>query len=952
MALTPNVVAYGRASLTANDQFLTTQNLLQLDADAGRAFPNAHVAGTTLAVRATVSHREGTMDSFVAVAVVEDATDTNGAYASAADAPRTDLGVVSFQQLGRMSTIPQNALFNLDMGTKAGTLRVVIIFADSQANCRDRANVATGGTSTQYHIDADGYLARGGLATPTAIAGAWLMWAGRRARAQSIVSSIEPRQVYPNRPTLTATLAPATTGTQFINPKALKIALRDRTAQANVVKLLRPTPTTAGVATTPQYNVDTDFAPALAAHDLVVGVNDTLGDTSTPAAEKPGLATIPGATIDGLTSSQQAWLVFDTGGHGAGLDTDPAAPSGTITVRRQAAVEVGSRISIFKDSGATQPGASAYLTAANRTAGGPVETRFKRKSPTGSTQNAHPFLQAWVLDAAGTPIPGVSFVLAIRRTGSGATENQQTLASGSGASAGRLQWEYDIGTTDEAGNSFKKTSPDAPGSYKQKDVRVTGNAFAGVKEPIASAAQVFGANSEIQFQSMWTGDLSEANVDANGAPTGFANRTKSLGSGQLKFKVCSLINEGTGILADESAPNPRDAAGRSIDVSGAEALLGAKAIWNLTAGSIEDAATEIAAGNANHALDAPLGYSLGSGGDKGFEGKDTSGDARSLALYLAYADSRTQEQSFALTTDLTDVGFSADVGNYGYYRQVVQFVALDADLVIVAVADETLHPAGASPTVSVRTGKLLPDGTLVERKPDAPPVIYISRVVAPTQPLADVVIANMTAINPDAQGKSAHWRYTYASPQNGTYGVTVSCLISGSRPTGPGRTVFKVGVPDPDLELLCLATHSPGGAHARHVEAGDALHVVVFAKRRSTGALVDLDAEPEPPACALLRPGSAGGMEYWDGAAWKALPDQGPVASFALLPSQQHKTWALTFPASALLDPRDVIVVVYAKIAGVPYATQGAREVVGPLVNRHDAYAFDPIGFVTGLPTR
>lgn len=958
MVLNPSGVRHSRGRLRIKDAGSVVTTEISLGTNVGgtarASYPNGLLT-TDLApmiVAVTANAAGGFPEARVACAIVEDAVDPGGIYADANDNPRADLGVIAFTQLGPASGLSGGSTtWTMPIGTRFGTMRVVVIMADSAASCRSIANVDAGATA-QYHFDSDGNQARGSVATPALMD---LREAGHMGR-RAVVAGLDVdlgSQTYPARPTVTVNLdsAGGAGGASPINPKEVKLAVRYNVSASSGLPGTRPKGVlrrvpdlTAGLATA-QYNLDNSFAVSMNPLDLVVGHDASLGDAITPSGEKPDLLALPGITIFGLTTAQHSWVFIHSSGHAAGLTFEPASGN----VARLNAAQAGSGIGVRTTSAGGPVGVAAYASAAARDTQAPPETNFKRKSPTGSTLNAHPFLETWVVDALGNPVTAASFVLAIKRHPLGTTENQQTSVTGSGAAAGRLRWEYDVGTTDEAANQFKKTNPDPPDSRRHKDVLVTGNAFSGVNEPTTSASQVFGVNSEIHFGAMWTGDAVETTIDANGAPTGFAKRTKTLASGQLKHKLSSPINEATGQLVDLTAPVARDAASRAIDLAGAEALFGSKAIWNVTADVLELAAGEIAGGNADHALDAPLGYSSGSGGDNGFEGKDTSGDARSIAVYMAYADTRTQSQTFALSDDVTNVGFTADVGNYGYRRQLVQLVALDPDFVIVTTVDNPTAPAGASPTICVKTCKVLADGSLVERKPDAPPKVYISQIGNLGVPQSIVVSAPMTAINPDGEGKSANWQYTFQTPPNGSYGVTVSCLIAGGRPTGPGRAAFKVGVPDPDVQLAALLTHPPGGPHARHVEAGDVLHVLAFAHRRSTRQLVDLDTAP---SCALLRPGTSGGLDYWDGAAWRDLTTEGPATLFVLQAEGAAKTWSRAFAPSPLADARDVVVVLHGLVGGVDYSSREEREIVGGSINRHDAYAFDPHGFLLGLPTR
>lgn len=342
MAVDPLNVNYGRGNIQIRD---ATVNNATLAFSARNdvttpVYPEAHFDGTTITVYIRTHTTNGVYNPHACVALVEDSTDVAGDFYET-DLTTLRAGVVAFIDLGAHNSLTVGSSYSFTDISKAGTYRLVVIMGDSLNSCKRISNFTNGGAHGQYHFDSDNNVARGTTAVPTTLNARGAGWYGRNATLASLISSVQPNQGYTDQPTLTAELDPATSGTDFVSPKAIKIALR-KNADGTIRKLLRPTPGSTGTTTTTPYNVDTQFDQAAASHDIVVGVNDVLGDSSTPAGEKPGLASV--GSVNGLNTSQQAWIRIT--GVGAGLTLEAANANGNSVCAKLNALSVGYDVTI------------------------------------------------------------------------------------------------------------------------------------------------------------------------------------------------------------------------------------------------------------------------------------------------------------------------------------------------------------------------------------------------------------------------------------------------------------------------------------------------------------------------------------------------------------------------------------------------------------------------------
>lgn len=334
----------------------------------------------------------------------------------------------------------------------------------------------------------------------------------------------------------------------------------------------------------------------------------------------------------------------------------------------------------------------------------------------------------------------------------------------------------------------------------QKDVRIVGNAFAGTKEPTSRTTMVFGVNSGILFEDMWTGDSASATLDGNGVPTGSGKREQTLGAGSLKAKVTTLISEGNVKVVTVGEYNPKDAAGNNIDLAGAEVLAGRRALWNVTTATADDPGTNL---SNSFNLDTPLGYATGAGS---LDTITAPSDPSSLAYYQAYKDTAngneaTEDASgFLLTTDSTNVGFQTDLGNFGWFRQPVNFVAADLTIAIIV----TPKVAQSNPTLTQRFGakviRVTADDTIVDVHPDNAPVYSVYGLNTDG---SQTLITNGSATAIGTPSTTADYYFDVTIPTGyGAVKIVAFAKVNGSRTPGGDTAVVQIGYQFDSLGFL------------------------------------------------------------------------------------------------------------------------------------------------------
>ncbi len=702
MARAWGTIRYGESSLTisslGNTRTVTVTH-------QGGAYPGCHVSTTNITLNVAESTTGLTPPGGVwGVAVVEDGGEANQNY--------TVGGVVmAYTALGNGGSLPST--INLTGLNKGGHYRIVLMAGDTAGRAQSAAGTDTGGLSAEYHLDSDGGSTRGGLA-PTAsgqVAGA----AGHRV----IVSAVTPTAgnwKYGQTNQIAVSVRPAgSTGSAIINPKQFKVALSvDTGGDTRPDGVYRITPNTTGDATATGIRVDTDFSQAIGGvgHYTQIGLNNRLGDSTTPAAESASDYSI--GTVEGVTTSQRSAYVFATTGHAPGLTfTD------TNRVRKtNADVAISSGIQIFEDAGKVTAGVITHQTSARTTR----QDIYKRTGPT-NLANARPYMRTFVFDGFGNPLTNTAVTGNVLRTVNDSNENSQSLTTDAN---GRIQWNYTLAATAPAFNRYVKASasrvanghvaagPDSttswaynfafgnpqdpttyPGPFPgyPRDVQIVGRVF-GSKEPTVRDVAVFGVNSEPSIESVWTGSLTAANLDVNGVPQGAGKRGQQLGAGSLKAKLTSKLDPASLRVTTLGRHALRDGAGREISVTSDNWYL-ASAAFNDTLDAIHDPAGAL--NDSQTKLENSIGYNPNNN-SMGTIAPPT--DPASIKYFLAAADTTAQRNTFDMTVSGVDpvVGFTSDSGNFGYAQQVVSFEALDSSIVGILTSESVQ----ADPTLTKR----------------------------------------------------------------------------------------------------------------------------------------------------------------------------------------------------------------------------------------------------------
>lgn len=498
-----------------------------------------------------------------------------------------------------------------------------------------------------------------------------------------------------------------------------------------------------------------------------------------------------------------------------------------------------------------------------------------------------------------------------------------------------------------AGESVTRLFPAYP-----KIVQVKGNGFSVGKEPTVSALGVFGVNSEIVFSGLWTGDLANATIDANNAPSGVAGRTKNLGTGALRFKACSLINEATGRLDIAGAFNPNDiTAGPYVLTT--DHIFGRYGSFNVSTSTLKQSPANDGS-DAQYALVSPLGYNSGSGGDNGFQQEAAPSDPGVLALYYAYSDIGTTRNSFTINAGSPETaGFSTDSGNYGLFRQQVQFISVDPNLLIQATVDDLTPPPNQTLRFTFQLNRILPDGSLSPTPTDVNGFrIYASQDQGLGQPLNDFITnAPTTEVS---GGTNTGWQYIFTPPANGSYAVSASCLTAtGSRPTAPARIVVEVGLADDNLVVQIGDTVTLPTEAGNHIRKGVSFTFGLGLLSRASKQFVSLDTTPTVIIIGFVR--ATGQAVYLDSdLSWKNFdgvnvayewptildPNPGCPNVYVLSFSATQST---TIWSDATVGLTDFVYMGKCVKGGVTYNGQNQVRPSGGK-QQHRTWKFDPVG--------
>lgn len=692
MARAWDTIRYGESALTLTGGLGGTRTVTATH--TGGAYPNSHVSATSITLNiAESSGGTGAPTGEWGIAVVEDGGEANQNY--------TVAGVVlAYVAIGTGGSLP--ASVNVTGLNKGGQYRLVLMAGDDAANAQNSAGVSTAGLSTDFHHDSDGGTTRGGSAAnaSTRVVGA----AGHRVHGTAITPTAGNWR-YGQTNQIAFSIRPAASpASAIINPKQLKLSLTTDTAgAARPDGVYRITPNTTGNATATGITVDTDFAQTLGGvgHYVQAGINNTLGDSSTPAAEAASDYSI--GTVEGVTTSQRAAYVFAASGHVAGTTLES-----TNRLRTTAAsVTISSGIQVFEDAGKVTAGIAPFQSSGYAVR----QDIFKRRGPT-NLVNAVPHLQCFVFDAYGVALTSTAITGKVLRTVNDSEENSQSLATDAN---GRVRFNYTIAANAPAFNRFVKvaasrvsnghvaTGPDSltgwaynysngnpqdPATYTgptagyPRDVQIVGRVF-GTKEPTVRDVSTFGIMSEPAIEGVWTGSLTTAQLDVNGVPQGAGKTGQQLGAGSLKAKFTSKLNPASLKVITLGRHAWRDAAGREINVTTDNWYL-ASATFNDTLDAIHQAAAAL--NDSQTKLENSIGYNPN---NNSLDTISPPTDPSSFKYFLSAADTIAQRNSFALTVSGVDpvAGFNSDNGNFGYAETVVGFEALDSSIVGILVAE-------------------------------------------------------------------------------------------------------------------------------------------------------------------------------------------------------------------------------------------------------------------------
>ncbi len=329
MAINPNSVRYGVTDLSVRNtviQSVIGRRATHAGGTNGAA-READVSTTSITFSLSSTNAPMASQGQWGIALVEDGVDVVGDFTNAAGTALSS-GVLAYKALGSSVEMlsPGSVTLADDSDAlnpplaKAGAFRVVLTSGPDATSARNASSVSTGPASTDYHYDSDGVSVFGGSRLVTHETDQDVVgWCGRRAVVDTLtIAGPADDMAYPDTPTLSAGLSPAVSGTEFINPKSVRMALSTDAAGGTVYKASDDVVSTSG-AVSRGLLVDKGFANSAGDYYLQLGLNDVLGATATPAAQEPDLAAIadasPGGLV-GLTSSQRSWIVIDSAGVG------------------------------------------------------------------------------------------------------------------------------------------------------------------------------------------------------------------------------------------------------------------------------------------------------------------------------------------------------------------------------------------------------------------------------------------------------------------------------------------------------------------------------------------------------------------------------------------------------------------------------------------------------------
>lgn len=823
----------------------------------------------------------------------------------------------------------------------SGFFRVAVMVGDSNNNARNMGNVAAGAANTQYHFDTDGNSAQGTLNTVSVTTASRVDMAVRvGCNINSIVWQTENAK-YGDLTGFTVTF-----NQTFMSPRRMRLAISDgTTSNPTRQETLDANPSTGGVISMTGRRVDTTFAASPTAHYAHVSVGDSLGAVSD--ANMWPLLFVTAGRPSGVATTNAAWTFFTTSGHNVPV-TSPKPP---WHYRTNSPTNIGSGISLAKPSNGA-PGVDVHDDAGRTN----PSRLFRRPASDGDATHARPYLSATLLDAYGNPLPSTNVRVQVRPSGLGTNENSQDKTS---SGAGLVTWDYAVGRTHPAFNRSKKSGADDPlsppftvakadvhladpdpvsnpgyvgptfgGPYPAyaKDVWVQGRAWSGAEEPTATHAAQFGLSSEGLVESIWTSGNTTTGPSAEGGddePIVVGGRGRNLGTGPMNFKTSSAVNEGSGTVIGPPRNVIRDVAGRPLPTTPvANEWRQSATTWNITRALLDTGTQDL--GN-NQRLAGTYGY------------PDQFGDVSApdrpseLALVLAFWDQNTAISGWSLTS-LSDYGWTSDPGgNYGHRQVNIAFIAVDPNLNFIITADTVATHPDSTIGITAEMIRLLPVDTAsfnpqttpthANVEPDGAPLFLVTR----RDPATGQTVIHDKALGQALAGPGGEFLWTYVLDPGGvagTFGVLVTGQASGSRPPDAGDIAIFTGAVNPAVDVVVdIHNLTTDDGHLRPL---DQFNATAFATNDDTGLLETVD----DAEVALVRDDGVSVVQTFNGTAWVTVGGGQDVVFHQMTQSGDmwlSPTWQV--PSG---DTGDIVANVRARISGVTYFGELAREVVGP----------------------
>lgn len=810
----------------------------------------------------------------------------------------------------------------------SGVWRGVLTAGDSPTNALNVSGVNTGGTSNQWHYDADGNFARGGLAPVTGSGGDRVLTVFGARGTVDLSSSIEGQQRYGQTPTVSMNLTPSGSAS-FLNTFNVNLGVELSPYEGTSTVLRAVTPNASGAATSSSYQVNTLFSQSPRNYGLAATTHTSFVSTGTTDSSSTPLILRGSHGPVGISSSDRGWVALRT-------QTGYSSRSSGAVVTRDQTISIGSGISL--------QGTVSYDDASRINA-----SKLFRRAWDGSHQV--PYLTSTVLDAHGQILPNTAVTARVRRGGTATNENSQNLTTNG---SGVINWNYTVGVTDEAYNRFKNggdtstlsvpqvnvfgAAPfpfvdgnrDYRGPYpsKAKDVQVEGRIF-GSNEPNVTASNVFGVSSEITTPNIWTGDAGQAQDDANNAPLSPVNRFKNLGTGSPRVKPSSEIDEGNGSIVDPSRRILRDTAGRTVNTSPRIEIR--YAAYNVTLGQEATSETD---GQTQEDLTPPIGY------PDHFVTVSPPGDPSVVSYAWAFATTAAQRSTFQQVTD-TSSGFSGDSGLYGASFQSINYTAVDPNLTFTVSSSETVTHPDSTITITAEMRRILATNIRVPVIPDNPLTIYVDKRDPITGQLENVAQGLMTLVS----GSSSQYEFQFTPNEPASYAATITGFINGSRPPDSGDISMFTGARNQSYDLIVDAIKADELDSAHHILPDEPFIITAYIIDDSNGVIVPIDSGTAE--VALLRTRTSGVIETLDPNTgnWVLVAGQQGV-----IYSSMDETGGFPSKGFTLTDGQsnNIVCNVRCKVSGVAYTNGVFREVTGRAF-QHGTDSSENVGVIVNV---